>query len=69
MIGVMKCMYWLCKFEVPYSTNFVSLLDLAKYLCSTYLNEMVGRNACYTSEWFMQETVCCLGKYLEMKYN
>ena len=39
MIGLMKCMYWLCKNELPHTTNFVSLLSLTKNLGATYLNE------------------------------
>ena len=65
MIGAFKCMYWLCKQEIPHTTNFTSLLQLGKNLGATYLNDMcVGGNARYTSERFVQEVVICLGSVI-----
>ena len=29
--GAMKCLYWLCKQEIPHTTNYQSLLSLAIY--------------------------------------
>ena len=65
MIGAMKCMYWLCMQEIPHTTNFSSLLELAKSLGATYLYDLcLGRNALYISERFMQEAVSCLGEVI-----
>lgn len=76
MIGAFKCMYWLCKQEIPHTTNFTSLLQLGKNLGATYLNDMcVGGNAQYTSERFVQEVVMPLGSVIsggileELKFN
>ena len=65
MIGAMKCMYWLCKQEISHTTNFSSLLELAKNLGATYLNDIcLSKNAHYTSERFMQEAVCSHGEVI-----
>ena len=65
MIGAMKCMYWLCKQEIPHTTDFSSLLELAKKVGATYLNDIcLSKNAHYTSERFMQEAVCSLGEVI-----
>ena len=65
MIGAMKCMYWLCRQEVPHTTNFSALLELAKSLGATYLSDFsLGKNAHYTSERFMQEAVSSLGEVI-----
>ena len=65
MIGAMKCMYWLCRQEVPHITNFSALLELAKSLGVMYLSDFcLGKNAHYTSERFMQEAVSSLGEVI-----
>ena len=65
MIGAMKCMYWLCRQEVPHTTNFSALLELAKSPGATYLSDLcLGKNAHYTSERFMQEAVSSLGEVI-----
>ena len=65
MIEAMKCMYWLCKQEIPPTTNFSSLLELAKNLGATYLNDIcLSKIAHYTSVRFMQEAVCSLGEVI-----
>ena len=62
MIAAMKCLYWLCKQEIPHTTNYMPLLELAKSIGATYLNDLnLGGNAHYTSERFMQEAVISLG--------
>ena len=61
MIGVLTCLYWLCKHEIAHTTNFSSLLRLGKSLGALYLNDLeVGRNAHYTSERFIQEAAAIL---------
>lgn len=65
MIGAMKCRYWLCREEIPHTTKFTSLVSLGKSLGATYLNDLVvGKNAQYTSERFMQEAVMTLGEVI-----
>lgn len=65
MIGAFKCMYWLCAEQIAHTTNFTSLIALAKSLGATYLNDLcIGKNAQYTSERFIQEVVTCLGDVL-----
>ena len=57
-IGALKCMYYLTKREIAHTTKFSPLLELAKSLGATYLQDMtVGQNAKYSSERFMQECV------------
>jgi hypothetical protein len=47
--------------EIPHTTNFDPLLDLAKSLGVEYLNALyVAANASYRSEQFMQEVVSAL---------
>ena len=68
MKAAMKCLYWLAKQEIPHTTNFVGLLELAKSLGATYLNDLnVGGNAHYTSERFMQEALTSLGEVISKK--
>ena len=65
MIGAMKCMYWLCKQEIAHTTKFSDLLDLAKSIGVTYLNDLQkGGNAHYTSERFMQELISYFGEMI-----
>ena len=54
MVGVLKCLYWLYKQDIPHTTKYVPLLELAKSLGATYLNDLhLGGNAHYTSERFL----------------
>ena len=46
MISLMRCMYWLCKNEIPHTTNFLSLVSLAKNLGATYLHDVVLGKKC-----------------------
>lgn len=57
-IGGLKYMHFLSKREIAHTTNFVPLVDLCKSLGATYLEDMnIGRNARYTSERYMQESI------------
>ena len=68
MVGVMKCLYWLHKQGIPHATKYVPLLELAKSLGATYLNDLyLGGNAHYTSERFVQEVVMSLGSTISSK--
>ena len=40
MIGVLKCMYFLTKQEIPHTTNFVPLCNLCKLLGLEYLQDL-----------------------------
>ena len=51
LVGAFKCMYWLAKREMAYTTNFESLIQLAISLGSTYMKELnQGENVKYTSQ-------------------
>ena len=64
-IGGLRCMYFLNKREIAHTTNFLPLLELCKSLGATYLEDMsIGRNAKYTSERFMQESIQALGEVI-----
>ena len=61
-------MYFLNKREIPHTTNFVPLLDLAKSLGVDYLNDLyIAGNAAYRSERFIQEIVSALGEVIRRK--
>ena len=56
-------MYFLNEREIPHTTNFGQIIDLAKSLGVQYLNDSyVAENAAYRSERFMQEVVSTLGE-------
>ena len=56
-------MHFLAKQEIAHTTNFTSLVNLAKSLGTTYLGETaVGQNQKYTSERFMQEIALAMGE-------
>lgn len=56
LIGAFKIMYWLAKEEIPHTTHFASLLDLAKNLGCDYLNLLQkGESVNYTSQRIMPE--------------
>ena len=53
MVEATNTLYWLCKQDLPNTTKYVPLLELAKSLGSTYLIDLhLGGNAHYTSERF-----------------
>ena len=57
-------MYWVMKKELPHTTTFPELVDLAKDLGCSYLNNVkVGNKTDYTSERSKKEMVTCLGKF------
>ena len=62
LIGAFKMMYWLAKEEVPHTTKFSSLMDLAVQLGSDYLREL---NLGYTSEQSVRELIQCLSSVIE----
>lgn len=48
-VGCCKCIYWLCKNEIPHTTVYPNLLELAEQLGCEYFKALkVGRNATYT---------------------
>ena len=48
VIGAMKSIYWLAKQEIPHTTNYVALRNLAKsFGCELVQHLFVGRNATY----------------------
>ena len=62
----MKCLYWLCKQEIPHTTNYEPLLALVKALGCSYLSSLSkGGNAHYTSECIIQEVVGILASPIE----
>ena len=66
IIGAMKCMYFLTKNELPHTTTFSELLDLAINLGSDYLRALrQAGNARYRSEQIMSEIVQCLCKCIQ----
>ena len=66
IIGAMKCMYFLTKNELPHTTTFSELLDLAINLGSDYLRALrQAGNAHYRSEQIMSEFVQCLCKCIQ----
>ena len=38
VVGAMKCLYWLCKEEMPHTTKYEPLLSLVKCLGCSYLS-------------------------------
>ena len=59
MVGAIKCLYWLCKQDIPHTTKYVPLLDLAKSLGAAYLNDLhLGGNAHYTSNILCRKQSC-----------
>ena len=68
LIGALRIMYCLAKEEIPHTTKFNSLKELAIYLGCVYLNELcLGRNAQYTSEQTISELLHCLSSVIEEK--
>ena len=63
VVGAIKCLYWLCKQEIPHTTNYQPLLSLTKSFGCNYLSALnVPRNAHYASE---QELVGILARQIE----
>ena len=53
-----KCLHWLCKEQIAYTTKYESLLQQTKSLGCGYLIHLhVAENAKYTSETFLQEVL------------
>jgi hypothetical protein len=66
VIGCCKCIYWLCKHDIPHSTNYPSLLALAEDLGCKYFESLrVGRNATYTSPEIAGEFLKVMDKMIE----
>ena len=66
VIGALKCMYFLTNNELPHTTTFSELLDLAIDLGSDYLQALrQAGNAHYRSEQIMYEYVQCLSKCIQ----
>ena len=64
-IGGLKCMYFLHKREIAYTTNILPLIELCKSLGATYLEDMnIGGNAKYTSERFMQDSIQAIAEII-----
>ena len=54
--GALKCLYFLAKNELPHTTKFATLLDLAINLGCDYMKELRrGGNASYRSEQTVSE--------------
>ena len=65
MAGAIKCLYWLCKQDIPHTTKYVPLLEVVISLGATYLNDLhLDGNAHYTS---VQEAVMSLGSTISRK--
>ena len=63
----MKSVYWLGKQEIPHTTNYVPLLNLAKsFGCELVQHLIVGRNGTYTSERIGQEFLLLLAHQIEV---
>ncbi len=55
-IGARKCLYWLAKNDIPHTTKYVSLIQLASNLGCTYFDSLHrGGNATYSSKRIIQE--------------
>lgn len=67
LISAMECLYWLCKQEIPHSTNYQPLLSLALSLGCTHLSALnVGKKcALYYSERIVQELLSILAQQIE----
>ena len=66
VIGALKCIYFLTKHEIPHTTNFSGLLDLAISLGCDYLRELRrGANATYRSEQAIAEFVECISSVIQ----
>ena len=64
--GAFKLFHFLIKRNIPYSTNFVPLLDICIELGAADLNHLQkGGNASYTSKRTIEEFLECLGDTVE----
>ena len=67
VIGAMKSIYWLAKQEIPHTTNYVPLLNLARSWGCEFVDHLfVGRNATYCSERMVQEFLDVLASQIEI---
>ena len=65
-IGCCKCVYWLCKNELPHTTTYPNLLELAENLGCEYFKALrVGRDATYTSPQIVDEFLGVINKIVE----
>lgn len=64
MLGALRCMYFLTKFEIPHKTNFGPLCELGKALGTQYLQDIQcgDANAQYMFKRFKQELVQALAE-------
>ena len=66
VIGCCKCIHWLCKHDIPHTTNNPSLLALAEDLGCKYFEALkVGRNAMYTSPQIVGEFLKVMDRMTE----
>ena len=64
--GCCRCIYWLCKHNIPHTTNYASLLALAEDLGCKYFEDLrVGRNATYTSPQIAGEFLKVMDRMIE----
>ena len=64
----MKSPYWLAKEEIPLTTKFSSLMDLAIQLGNEYFKDLhLGDNAHYTREQSIRELLQCLSTTIDEK--
>ena len=65
-IGCCKCIYWLCKHEIPHSTTYPHLISLAQSLGCEYFKALnVSRNATYTSHQILTEFIEIMSDFVE----
>lgn len=65
-VGCCKCIYWLCKNEIPHTTVYPNLLELAEQLGCEYFKALkVGRNATYTSPQIVEEFIGVINNIIE----
>ena len=68
IIGCCKCIYWLCKRELPHTTTYASLLTLVENLGCQYFEALrVGQNATYTSPQIAGEFLTILDGMIKEK--
>ena len=66
VIGCCQCIYWLCKQDIPHTTNYPSLLTLAENLGCKYFKALrVGQNATYTSPQIVGEFLKVMDRMIE----
>lgn len=67
LIGAFRCLYWLANEEIPHTTHFKSLLELAKTLGCDYLDLLhKGDNVNYTSQRTMQDMLQTITQQIQL---